>query len=129
MKRFVAILGLAATVTWGSAALAHEGEKHPVEKVMGVVVQVHSADVSHIEVKTSHGDVLVLTADSATKYVKGKANATLSDIKAGMRVVAIVTKDGQVTKVSEIQLGAMEATTHDEHAGVPHDHDASPQDH
>lgn len=126
MNRVASILGIGVALAWGGAILAHEGHEHHADKVMGTVVQVHSADVSHIEVKTSHGDTVVLTADSTTKYVKGKAAVALSDVKPGMRVVATVTKDGQVTKVSELQIGTTDASAHDEKSADHHDHDATP---
>ena len=110
MKGIAAILGIGVALVWCGAALAHEGHHHPADKVMGTVVQVHIAKVSHIEVKTSHGETVILTADAATKYLMGQTPATLTDIKAGIRIVATVTKDGQVTKASEIQIGARDAS-------------------
>ena len=115
MNRLASVLGIGIALAWGGAVIAHEGHEHHADKVMGTVFQVHSADVSHIEVKTSNGDTVVLTADSTTKYMKGKTAAALSDIKPGMHVVATVAKDGEVTKVSEIQIGTPAAPAHDEH--------------
>ena len=107
MKRLAAILAIGGALMWAAATLAHEGHQRAVTKVMGTVVQVHTADVSHIEVKTAHGETVTLTADATTKYLNGKTPAALSDVRAGMRVVAMITTDGRVTKVSEMQLGAM----------------------
>ena len=101
---------------------AHDGHKHPEEKVIGTVVQVHQADgVTHIEVKTPKGDTVVLTAGDTTKYLKGKTATTLAEIKPGSRIVAKVTKDGEVTKASEITLGSM-----DSGAAHPHGSDHPP---
>ena len=110
MNRTVSILWVGVALLGAGAAIAHEGHQHAADKVMGTVVQVHTAEVSHIEVKTSHGETVMLTAGATTKYLKGKTPAALSDVRAGMRVIATVTKDGQLTKVSEIQLGAMDAS-------------------
>lgn len=129
MKSLLSILAIGVALVWAGATLAHEGHEHSVEKVMGTVVQVHTADVSHIEVKTSKGETVVLTADATTKYFKGKTLVGLSDVKTGFRVVAIVTKDGHVNKVSEIQIGAMNALAHDKDGGAAHNHDAKPHDH
>ena len=112
MSKRAAILGLGIALAWGGATLAHEGHQHPADKVMGTVVQVHTAAVSHIEVKTPQGETVVLTADANTKYLKGKTAAALADIKAGTHIVATVTKDGQVNKVSEIQIGVSESAAH-----------------
>jgi len=111
MSRTVLILGIGVALLGAGVAMAHEGHQHAAHKVMGTVVKVHTAEVSHIEVKTSHGETVILTADATTRYLKGKTPAALSDVKAGMRVIATVTKDGQVTTVSEVQIGAMDAST------------------
>ena len=121
MSRWVSILGIGVALVWGGAALAHEGHQHEADKVKGTVVQVHTAALSHIELKTTHGETVILTTDSTTTYIKGKTPAVLSDVKVGMRIVATVTVEGEVTKASEVQLGGMDS------AGA-HD-DATPRDH
>ncbi len=121
MKRLTLVLGVGVALVWGGVVLAHEGHEHAEGKVKGTVVQVHMAEVSHIEVKTTHGETVVLTADSATKYVKGDTLAALSDVKVGMRIIATVTEDGQIKKASEVQLGSMDAAA--AHVtGTPHEH-------
>lgn len=121
MKSVVAVSALALGIATCGAIQAHEGHKHANDKVVGTIVRVHHADtVSHIEVKTTKGDTVVLTADQTTKYLTGKASAMLADVKPGLRVIAKVTKEGEVTKASEIVLGAMDP----EHAHKkPHPHD------
>ncbi len=113
MKRTVSILVVGLAVVCAAAVMAHEGHEHAADKVMGTVVQVHTAaDVTHIELKTSGGETITLTADAATKYVKGKTPAALADLKAGIRIVATVTKEGQVNKVAEIQIGGSDPAPH-----------------
>lgn len=116
----VLALGLA---TWGGIQ-AHEGHKHRTEKVVGTVVQVHHADaVTHIEVKTTKGDAVVLTADETTKYLKGQAATTLAEVKPGLRIVATVVEDGDVTKASEIAVGSVDPEAgHHGHEDTEHKH-------
>ena len=64
---------------------------------------------------------MVLTTGDATKYLKGKTPTTLAEVKPGSRIVAKVTKDGEVTKASEITLGSM-----DSGAAHPHGSDHPP---
>jgi len=108
MKRFALASALAFGIAaWG--AQAHEGHKHSEETVAGTVVQVHeAADAAHIEVRTAKDDTVVLTVDGTTKYLKGKLAATLAEVKPGLRIVAKVTKDGAVTKASQINVGVMD---------------------
>ncbi len=109
MKGIAAASALALGIATWSGIQAHEGHKHPDEKVVGTVVQVdHSDAVGHIEVKTTTGDTVVLTVDKTTKYLKGKATTTLAEVKPGLRIVAKVTKDGEVAKTSEIALGVVD---------------------
>jgi hypothetical protein len=129
MKRMlIPVLGLALVIGFSAVALAHEGHSHADGKVMGTVTMIHTADViTHIEVKTSAGEVVVLTADANTKIIKGKAAASLGDVKTGLRVVATVTKDGQTNKVTELQIGGTDASAaHAEHKDDQHHHDDAP---
>ena len=115
-----AVLGVALAFGCSAVAVAHEGHKHPDTKVMGTVTQIHKMDVTHIEVKTTAGETIVLTADAATKILKGKTVASLADLKPGLRIVAMVTKDGQMNKVSELQIGSADPTAAP--AEAPHNH-------
>ena len=109
MRTLLGILTLASALTMSGTVVAHEGHQHTDEKVMGTVLQVHSAaPITHIEIKTSKGEDVVLTADQATKFIRDGKTAALADIKTGMRIVAKVTHDGQVAKASEISLGVVE---------------------
>ena len=107
-RTFLVILS-SICITAATGLAAHEGHKHAEEKVAGTVVQVHKAEaVTHIEIKTTKGETIVLSADSATRYLKDKNEATLADVKPGLRIVATVVKDGEVSKASEITLGVMD---------------------
>ena len=126
MRTPLGIFTLASALTMSGIVVAHEGHEHIDERVMGTVVQVHSAaPITHIEVKTSKGEDVVLTADQATKFIRDGKAAALADIKTGMRIVAKVTHDGQVTKASEISLGVVDpaadhAAQHED--ATPHKH-------
>ena len=116
MRRAAVILSFLATLALPGRLLAHEGEEH---KVMGTVVQVHADKVSHVEVKTTDGKTVVLTCDEQTKFLKGKAAASLKDIQVGARIVAKATMEGKTTRASEIVIGeggaAAPAKPHDQH--------------
>lgn len=102
MRRAAVILSFLAAVASPGRLLAHEGHEH---KVMGTVTQVHADTVNHVEVKTTDGKTVVITVDDQTKFLKGKAAATLKDVRVGSRVVATVTEEGKTTKASEIVVG------------------------
>jgi hypothetical protein len=124
--KLAAVLGVALAFGCSAVAVAHEGHKHADVKVTGTVTQIHTMGVTHIEVKTTAGETIVLTADANTKILKGKTAASLTDLKAGLRVVAMVTKDGQVNKVSELQIGSADpAAAHAQHKDGQH-HDGAP---
>lgn len=110
MRKAAVILSFLATLALSGRAMAHEGHAH---KVMGTVVQVHTAEkVTHVEVKTTDGKTVVLTVDDQTKFLKGKAAATLKDVTVDARVVAKVTMEGQTTKASEIVIAEGPAKPH-----------------
>jgi len=115
MKKVLAVLSATAMLALPGRLLAHEGHVH---KVMGTVVQVHADKVSHIEVKTTDGTTVVLTCDEQTKFLKGKAAASLKDVQVGSRLVATVTEEGKTMWASEVVLG--ETTTHPK--TQPHEH-------
>lgn len=132
MKGIAAVLALAFGIATFAGIQAHEGHKHPDEKVIGTIVQVHQADaVSHIEVKTANGRTVVLTADATTRYLRGKTPTTLAEIKPGLRIVAKVTKDGEVTRTSEIALGVVDPGAEQHHGdeGKEHPHETPHQHH
>lgn len=103
MRRTAAvILTFVAALASPAALLAHEGHEH---KVMGTVSQVHIEAVTHVEVQTTDGKTVVLTCDAQTKFLKGKAAATLKDVQVGSRIVATVTEEGKMTRASEVTIG------------------------
>lgn len=116
MRRAAVILSFLAALALPGRLLAHEGHEH---KVMGTVVQVHTDKVSHVEVKTTDGQTVVLTCDEQTKFLKGKSAASLKDVNAGSRIVATVMTEGKVTKASEIVIGEGAAPAP---PSKPHDH-------
>jgi hypothetical protein len=117
MRRVVVSLSLLAVLALPVGLFAHEGHQHTV---MGTVVQVHAAEVAHVELKTTDGQTVVLTCDGQTKFLKGKAVASLKDVTAGARIVAKVTTEGKTTKAAEIQIGAGGAAASP--APSPHHH-------
>jgi hypothetical protein len=86
--------------------LAHEGHAH---KVMGTVVAI---DAAHIEVDTKEGKKESHPLTKDTKFLKGKAPATVGDVKVGARVVlSVVEKDGKKS-VTEVLLGEAKPDQH-----------------
>ena len=79
-------------------AEAHEGMEH----ITGTVV---SASDNALSVKTTKGTTVEVRLDSKTVYVQGKQPATLSDIKAGTRVVVHATKTNGALVAREVSIG------------------------
>lgn len=102
MRRTAAVILSFVAALAAPATLAHEGHEH---KVMGTVTQVHVEAVTHVEVQTTEGKTVVLTCDAQTKFLKGKAAATLKDVQVGSRIVATVAEEGKMTRASEITIG------------------------
>jgi ribosomal protein S1 len=71
----LACLGLAAT-----AALAHGGEEH----VMGTVTKVTDKSIT---VKTTAKEPVTVAIAPATKFIRDKAPAKVTDLSVGDRVV------------------------------------------
>ena len=115
MRRATVFLLFLAALALPGRLFAHEGHEH---KVMGTVIQVHTDKVSHIEVKTTDGKTVVLTCDEQTKFLKGKAAASLKDVQVGSRLVATVTEAGKTMKASEVVLGETAARPKTQ----PHEH-------
>ena len=120
MRRAAVVLSFLAALAFPAALLAHEGEVH---KVMGTVTIVHADKVGHLEVKTRDGENVILTVDDQTKYLKGKAPASLNDVQVGSRIVATVTMEGKTTKASEILLGEVGKSTPPAPKMTPHQHE------
>jgi len=90
MKTTRALLSLAMGFLLAGLATAHEGHEH---KSMGTVTTVKAGE---LEIKTTEGQSLTLLLDKETKYKKAKAQAALTDLKAGDRVaVSYVEKEGK----------------------------------
>ena len=85
--------------------LAHEGHEH---KVMGTV---KSLQEKHLEVQDQAGKTTAFMVTDQTKILRGKAAATLTDIKVGDRVV--------VTAVMEKAAGGISTPEHgSDHGGM-----------
>ena len=94
-------LALGLAVAAAPAALAHGGHDH----VMGTVKAV-DLKARTLEVETRDGKRVTVQIDDHTKYLRGEAAASESDLVTGLRVVIDAgTVDGkQLAK--EIRLGA-----------------------
>jgi Cu/Ag efflux protein CusF len=106
---FTLVAALVAALAIPGYALAHEGHAH---KVMGAVTTLHE---NHLEVKTTDGKTSTITLNEKTRILRGKAKATVGEIKPGERVVVSAAqlkgKDGKVTMVAtEVRLSAVPAT-------------------
>ena len=97
MRRMFALISSMALL--GGYALAHGNEKH----VMGTVARVSP---SAITVQTQSKTVVEVMLAPDTKFTKGNAVATPSDVHVGDRVVihAVVTADGKLT-ARAVQIG------------------------
>jgi hypothetical protein len=83
--------------------LAHGDQQH----VMGTVAKI---DAGSISVKTTTGEVKVVTILPTTKFLKGTAVATADDVKVGDRVVIHAKPDGNALNATEVKIG--EAAAH-----------------
>jgi len=95
-NKLTVIVALAISL-WSLPAHAHEGAPH----VMGTVATV---DANYIVVQTREGKTLSLSIDTNTKFRQGDKAAAATDLKAGDRVVAEVTRQGDSLTASEIRL-------------------------
>ena len=86
---------------------AHEGHEH---KIMGTVTMVGS---DHVMLKDKAGKEFTVYTTEATKILKDKKAAAVSDVMAGMRVVvtAVTEKKDNVERMraKQIELGTMTA--------------------
>ena len=114
IRRTAVVLSFVAALALPGRLLAHEGHQH---KIMGTVVKVDAEVAKQIEVKSTDLQTVFIIVDEKTKYLKGKAPASLKDVQVGSRIVATVTMEGSLTKASEIVVG--EASGHDKQ---PHKH-------
>lgn len=90
------IVGALAVPGW---LLAHEGHEH---KVMGTVTAL---DANHVEVQDKDGKKVTALLNKETRYFKGKAVASATDVKVGERVVLMVVEERGQTIAKEVLLG------------------------
>jgi hypothetical protein len=92
MRKSMAVLFVATLLAAPGSLLAHAGHHH----VMGTISAMDSA---HIQVRTTDGKSVSVPVGAATKYFKGKAAGSVSDMKVGARVVVDLDKDGKAEEV------------------------------
>jgi Domain of unknown function (DUF5666) len=83
--------------------LAHGDQQH----VMGTVAKI---DAGSISVKTTTGEVKVVTILPTTKFLKGTAAVTADEVKVGDRVVIHAKPEGNALNATEVKIG--EASAH-----------------
>ena len=97
------------------------GGKLPDEKVWKIAAYVRSMsgllrkDVSpsrddHMTVRQLDGKSVIVMVDSKTKYTREKGNATVADLKAGVRVMVEAKQDPKMKMLlaEEVQVGVAE---------------------
>jgi hypothetical protein len=92
-KRLFAAIVLAGFTAAGLNVAAHKGHAH---KIMGTISLVHE---NHVEIETKDGKKMTVTLNDKTKILKGKAKASASDLKEGVRVV--VEAEGEKEMVAK----------------------------
>lgn len=92
MRKPMAVLFLATLLAAPGSLLAHAGHPH----VMGTITAL---DTAHIQLETKDGKSVSVPVGAATKYFKGKAAGSLSDMKVGARVVVDLDKDGKAEQI------------------------------
>jgi hypothetical protein len=95
MRRIAAAFVLSLALS--ASAFAHGDVPH----IQGTVV---SANDTTLVVKTRDGKTETLVLDPSTKVMRGKARATLQDLKAGSRVVVHPMKHGEALMATEVDL-------------------------
>ncbi|MBI3449692.1 MAG: hypothetical protein HY049_12355 [Acidobacteria bacterium] len=91
MKKTAMALSIAVTCVLAGPALAHEGHDH---KIMGTIAAI---DATHVELATKDGPKATIGLNADTKILRGKAQATVGDVKVGERaVVTAIQKDGKM---------------------------------
>ena len=105
MRKLALILSVAAESLLAGPLLAHDGHDHSAHKMIGTITAVH-VDMNHVEIKTTDGKGSDFYVTPKTKYLKGTAPATLSDLEVGTRVVVSAKQDGERMVAAEVKLGA-----------------------
>jgi len=94
------ILVLSLLLALALNAFGHAGEVH---KYMGTVSMVHEDGSFMLD--TTHGTTVHVAVAASTRYVHADGStANASDLAAGKRVVATISRDGKTA--SEIKLAA-----------------------
>jgi hypothetical protein len=91
MRKAITYSCMAILLVLPAAALAH-GHGH----VLGTILTVHP---DHLDVKTKDGKSVSVPLAKSTRYFRGNAKATASDVKAGSRVVVHLAADGSAAEV------------------------------
>ena len=112
---------LAISFAFAPLVLAHGGEEH----VMGTVV---SADAKSIVVKTTKGAEATVQIDDKTKVERNGAEAKVTDLAAGARVVVHAHKGESGLTATMIKIGAAGAGAV-KPAGAAKDDKAKPHHH
>lgn len=87
----LAVLAVLAVLASPTILLAH-GKGH----VMGTVASV---DATHLDVQTKEGKTVKVMLTEKTKYMRGGAQATSSDVKPGIKVSVHLADDGSAGEV------------------------------
>ena len=107
MTRRLLLLVLATLAVVAAPLRGHEGHEH---KILGTVTMAAS---DHVMVKDKAGKEVTVQITDATKVIRDKKPAAVSDITTGMRVVvtAITEKKDNVerTRARQIELAATPA--------------------
>ena len=91
MRKAITYSCMAILLAVSTAALAH-GHGH----VMGTILTVHP---DHLDVKTKDGKSVSVPLAKSTRYFRGNAKATASELKAGSRVVVHLAADGSAAEI------------------------------
>ena len=82
-------------------AFAHDGATH----VMGTIT---AFEKDHMTVKQIDGKLVTVMVDSKTKYTRENGKATVTDLKAGVRVMVEAKEDKKMKMLlaESVQVGA-----------------------
>ena len=114
MRRLSMLIALLGMLGVAANAAAHAGHSH---KIIGTVKAVH-VDMNHVEVTTKDGKTAGFYVNAETKYSKGGAKLSLSDLKPGTRVVVEGKMEGDKTIATSVQVGTVAKPA--AHTSQPH---------
>ena len=105
MTRRTVLLGLCVAIVAGTAPLlAHPGHDH---KLLGTVTM---AAPDHLMLKDREGKDHTVKVTTATKILKEKRRATMTDVQAGMRVVVTAATENNQLVAKLIEVGPAPST-------------------